>query len=287
METEEKLKLEIKDTTKKAIFLEKLKKRYNAEHSKYSIDEEHYAWWLEDQGIGRENGFLEFLVLLEQFIGKLKNKLVVDMGCGSGASLISLSALNAKVIGIENDTYGDDLALAGIRCAIYGFSPQMINGDATSSPFKSDTFDLVLSTSVIEHIENYQDYLQEIYRILKPGGIAYILTNNRIFPYDSHSGLYFFNWLPHICFELARNIKCGYPLRSKFCVWHVSTPKLKRELNKMGFNVIADWSKFYMQRNKERKDYKHLIVKSLIKSGMNISTFAPRNEFLVQKQITS
>jgi SAM-dependent methyltransferase len=44
--------------------------------------------------------------------------------------------------------------------------------------FKSDTFDVVISFQVIEHIKNDSFYLEEIRRILKPGGKAYITTPN-------------------------------------------------------------------------------------------------------------
>ena len=197
--------LELKDHRKERIFLEKLEQRYIAEHSKiYEFKQEHKTWWLNDQGTGRETKFLDLFRLLEQFVGSLNDKYVVDMGCGSGASLVALSALGAKAVGLENDTYGSDLALAKLRCDIYGFNPQIVNADAIHSPLENNLFDLLISTSVVEHIKNYEDYLKELYRILKPGSFAYIYTNNRFWPYDSHSGLYFFNWLPHRIFELAR-----------------------------------------------------------------------------------
>lgn len=45
---------------------------------------------------------------------------------------------------------------------------------------KDNTFDTVISFQVIEHIKDYNLFLKEINRILKPGGKAYITTPNRL-----------------------------------------------------------------------------------------------------------
>jgi SAM-dependent methyltransferase len=47
------------------------------------------------------------------------------------------------------------------------------------STFTSDSFDVVLSFQVIEHIQDDKLFLQEIHRVLRPGGTAYITTPNR------------------------------------------------------------------------------------------------------------
>ena len=45
-----------------------------------------------------------------------------------------------------------------------------VRGSITKLPFPSDTFDLVTSNMVFEHLDNPASQLQEIYRVLKPGG---------------------------------------------------------------------------------------------------------------------
>lgn len=47
----------------------------------------------------------------------------------------------------------------------------IINVDLTNIPFKNNTFDIVISEDVFEHIENYSKAFLEIYRVLKPGGV--------------------------------------------------------------------------------------------------------------------
>ena len=48
--------------------------------------------------------------------------------------------------------------------------------DATNIPYANDTFDLVICNHVLEHISNYLDAINEIYRVLKPNGTAIIQT---------------------------------------------------------------------------------------------------------------
>ncbi|HZY81092.1 MAG TPA: class I SAM-dependent methyltransferase [Cyclobacteriaceae bacterium] len=47
------------------------------------------------------------------------------------------------------------------------------------SPFASDTFNVVITFQVLEHIEDDVKFLKEIHRVLKPGGLAIITTPNR------------------------------------------------------------------------------------------------------------
>jgi SAM-dependent methyltransferase len=56
-------------------------------------------------------------------------------------------------------------------------------------PFKSSSVDLVVSNSVLEHIKDYKAVINEIYRILKPGGYLYLSVPNlcmRHHKYDFH-----------------------------------------------------------------------------------------------------
>ena len=49
-----------------------------------------------------------------------------------------------------------------------------IRADGQALPFRSDSFALVLSQAVIEHVPNPQAYANEIVRVLRPGGLVWI-----------------------------------------------------------------------------------------------------------------
>jgi hypothetical protein len=48
--------------------------------------------------------------------------------------------------------------------------------DATKIPYKDSTFDILIFNHILEHIPDYRKALQEIYRVLKPNGIAILQT---------------------------------------------------------------------------------------------------------------
>lgn len=58
--------------------------------------------------------------------------------------------------------------------------PNLIKAEATHLPIKSDSFDIVLSTHVIEHLDNPQQLLIEMKRVAKLGGLIHIETPHRM-----------------------------------------------------------------------------------------------------------
>lgn len=103
---------------------------------------------------------------------------ILDIGSGPGL----LAEDIANVTGTASLVCGVDIsdamiALSKNRCARY---PQieLRKGDATSLPYDDELFDVAVSTQVFEYIEDIQSCLQELYRILKPGGRALILCTD-------------------------------------------------------------------------------------------------------------
>ena len=98
----------------------------------------------------------------------------LDVGCGEGRH--SLAAyLNPGV-----DVVGVDLSLKDLRTAhsritdMETFDPEgtvtFMQGDATKLPFPDASFDRVICSEVLEHIPNYLSVIEELVRVLKPGG---------------------------------------------------------------------------------------------------------------------
>jgi ubiquinone/menaquinone biosynthesis C-methylase UbiE len=70
-----------------------------------------------------------------------------------------------------------DLATARTRCADFDIleqderRPAFVEGDGARLPFADATFDRVICSEVLEHITDYESFLREIKRVIKPGGI--------------------------------------------------------------------------------------------------------------------
>ena len=90
----------------------------------------------------------------------------LDVGSGSGSNATDLCSLGATVSAVEID---DDLV-----CRFPQRFPtsgvHMVQANAQSLPFRPDQFDGVLILEVLEHIERTGSILQEIHRVVKPGG---------------------------------------------------------------------------------------------------------------------
>jgi SAM-dependent methyltransferase len=108
---------------------------------------------------------------------------VLDAGCGSGGIALSFAEECELAVGLDIKNKfgkaGKRLSLErGIENAAF------VQGDGTGLPFESESFDLVLSHSVIEHVDSAVRYLGECHRVLRPGGIFFLQTP----PYLSFAG---------------------------------------------------------------------------------------------------
>jgi SAM-dependent methyltransferase len=79
---------------------------------------------------------------------------------------------------------------------------RVINGTGESLPFPDNTFDLILSHEVLEHVEDDQLAVNEIIRTLQPGGRLALFCPNRGYPFETHGvywrGKYHFGNIPLI-----------------------------------------------------------------------------------------
>ena len=98
----------------------------------------------------------------------------LDVGCGEGRhSLAAYLRPGVDVVGL--DLSDEDLATANTRIAdMEVFDPEgsvrFMRGDATRLPFPDHSFDRVICSEVLEHIPNYLNVIEELVRVLKPGG---------------------------------------------------------------------------------------------------------------------
>lgn len=102
---------------------------------------------------------------LFKLIGNVKNKNVLDLGCGPGIHAKILTKKGAKVIGIDNSNVSIEIAKKE--------SPKskFFVGDIEKLPFNSKKFDIVFSAMVIGHLKNWNKTFKEVNRVLKKNGI--------------------------------------------------------------------------------------------------------------------
>jgi ubiquinone/menaquinone biosynthesis C-methylase UbiE len=105
---------------------------------------------------------------------------VLDLGCGGGRHAFEVYRRGADVVAFDLDPA--ELTpvtsmFAGMRAA-GEVSPQAgaraVSGDAASMPFPDGIFDRVIAAEVLEHILDDQRAMNELARVLRPGGLAAI-----------------------------------------------------------------------------------------------------------------
>lgn len=157
---------------------------------------------------------------------------VLDAGCGGGGMPLSLAEEARHVIGIDPiNRFGN----AGVRLARErGLGTlQFALADGMALPFCSQTFDLVLSHAVIEHVADAPLYLRECARVLAPGGRVYLSTS----PYLSFAGAH----LPRLKVPLPLHLVFGR--RAAFALFRVLARHapwtLKEPANENSFITLA------------------------------------------------
>lgn len=105
---------------------------------------------------------------------------LLDLGCGAGRHAFEAARRGADVIALDSDR-GELSQVAAVAAAMADAGeiqpPAAVAataGDATAMPFPDDRFDVVIAAEVLEHIPADQRALDEIARVLRPGGTAAI-----------------------------------------------------------------------------------------------------------------
>lgn len=99
---------------------------------------------------------------------------VLDLGCGDGQLVEALGKLGL-------DSYGCDLVLADTDDRL------RVIKQPYRLPFGDTSMDAVVSTGVLEHVQNPTECFYEVARILRPGGLAMHLYPGRWYlPYEPH-----------------------------------------------------------------------------------------------------
>ncbi|MBW7919755.1 MAG: class I SAM-dependent methyltransferase [Anaerolineales bacterium] len=121
------------------------------------------------------------LAMILRAAGERARGHVLENGCGVGMYVEKLAASGGTVFGLEYDFAR--AAEARTR------SPRILNAAGERLPFPSESFDLILSHEVLEHVQDDREAAREMIRVLNPGGRAVIFCPNRGYPFETH-GIY-------------------------------------------------------------------------------------------------
>ncbi len=145
-----------------------------------------FVVWLYDLAATRYEDIKQFNTLWErqflgepvgQVLGQLPDGLVLDVGAGTGRlarSLLQLPNVHARVICLEPSARMTKL---GATRTPEAHAP-WLRAWSVPLPFPADTFDLVASLEILEFTPSPRRTLEELIRVLRPGG--WLLVTNRV-----------------------------------------------------------------------------------------------------------
>lgn len=106
------------------------------------------------------------------------HRAVLEVGVGMGADHVEWAkSAPSRLAGV--DLTARAAAWTTDRLCHNGFEPHLAVGDAEHLPFPNDSFDIVYSWGVLHHSPDTQTAFHEVYRVLRPGGIARVMIYHR------------------------------------------------------------------------------------------------------------
>lgn len=105
--------------------------------------------------------------------GIIRNKILLDAGCGAGYGAHFLTTHGAKSVTAM------DISMEAVAYARRNYPADglhYIRADIRAMPLSGSSFDCVAAFEILEHIAEHPEFLEEIKRVLKPGGYLVVST---------------------------------------------------------------------------------------------------------------
>jgi 2-polyprenyl-3-methyl-5-hydroxy-6-metoxy-1,4-benzoquinol methylase len=139
---------------------------------------------------------------------------ILDIGCSSGGFLSTMKGSAWRLYGIEMESSTAERARKNTGAEVF-------TGDAMDAPFAPESFDVVTTFDVLEHVYQPREFLTKIKQWLKPGGIYYTMLPN-IDSWEARMlGSYWYG------LELPRHL------------FHFSPKSLAKLMNSLGFVEVC------------------------------------------------
>ncbi len=175
-----------------------------------------------------------------------KNILVVGGGTGAEVFFIYNKYKNASVYTIE--PFNSAIEILRLKAQLLKFPLENIKQSFSENlPFKSNLFDVVICFTVLEHVDDVEKSILEMYRVTKTQGVIMIETPNYLFPEEQHYKATIFP--PRLSRTLAKlNLKLYGKYTDYFETLNIFSSKdIDNILNKYNLN--------YLRKDEKRLHY--------------------------------
>lgn len=132
------------------------------------------------------------IAVIKDYLKDVSNLDLLDIGSSTGIMTNEYAKHFRKVVGI-------DLDLRAVRYANDNFNKenlQFLGSPIEESNFKEASFDVITCSHIYEHVPSDKELIENIYKLLKPGGVCYFAAGNRFQIIEAHYKLPFLSYFP-------------------------------------------------------------------------------------------
>lgn len=178
-----------------------------------------------------------------------EHKYILDVGCGAGEALVTFALHGANMTGIT--PRDEEIKAAKAWLKQEKLKAQVDKGIGEALPYEDDYFDLVICTQTIEHVQDIDAVLREIYRVLTPEGLLRITAPNNLQPYEGH---YKAPWIPFMPRTLAHFYAEFILNRDPYIIddiHYITRHGIDKKLKTLGFQHVKNFNhgRFYSSLN--------------------------------------
>lgn len=177
---------------------------------------------------------------------------ILDVGTSQGLTIGYTAQVFANIQGADIDELAIKTARARLRKL--GLKTKITLYDGKKLPFAKNSFDGVVSTEVFEHVDDPQNFVKELRRVLKQKGRLIISAPNKLYPIECEFHLPFLSYLPKNFADLY--VRLSGKGKSYD---HINHPTYKRFKNTVGkyfeiqditFDIVKNYKKYYLDKER-------------------------------------
>jgi 2-polyprenyl-3-methyl-5-hydroxy-6-metoxy-1,4-benzoquinol methylase len=212
---------------------------------------------------------MRYKELLQGFRVLTSGKKLIDYGCNSGFFLAVAKENGWDTVGAEISEEAREI------CRNRGL--EVTDLEAFYNEYPPKSFDVILSSEVIEHMEFPAEFFKRAHELLKPGGILYVTTPNfdafeRKVLGDKYDIV---NYPEHLCFFNKASLrKCGEQhgfTAHKITTTGFSLTRIRTSTKKSNEKYVSQTSTDEQIRVKTEKSFVLRLIKNALNTFLNLS----------------
>lgn len=180
------------------------------------------------------------------FVGKLRKvdpgMRILEVGTGTGwfPILCKANGLNCKGLEISPQLIALGMEIGKRN----GIAPDIELGNVEDTDIGKDRYDVIIASSVFEHVEYWRRGLEKVYAALRPNGVLFFESTNKYtlkFSATEYPALPFYGWLPDSArYGLRQRVHGKDVMKLGIDFTQFTYPMLKRAFRDIGFRRVLD-----------------------------------------------